>query len=174
MISVLPDSARDETPLKNVAAAAGFDAAVVREEDQLEDIGEHLDSYQVVLAHLPGLIDSRLTEGGQIHRWLATHPDFHRHLLLPMDRDFLDLEYPLKAARSWNCDCLSLTRVDRTCRPAKVLDLLDRIPLPVSFMALQAGGKETFVCATPDHLLDRILASSDPVDFRPGLTTENS
>ena len=172
VVSILPDPDRDEPRLKNMAETSGHDAAVVRDEDQLADIQDHLDGYDLVLVGLPGLFDPRLAEGSRVHSWLSSQPDFHRHLLMSLDRDFLDLDQPRQVARIWNCDGLALTRMDRTGRPAKLLDLTERIPLPISFMTIGAAGQETLVCATSDHLLDRILTSARPVAFRPGLTIE--
>ena len=37
-------------------------------------------------------------------------------------------------ARTWNCDWLVLSRVDQTDLRGKILDLLDRLPLPVSLV----------------------------------------
>ncbi len=174
VISVLPDPDRDEPRLKNMASAAGYDAAVVRNVDQLQDMEAHLPGYDLVFLDLPGLTDHHLAEGGPIHSWLASNEKFHRHLLLPMDRDFQDLDDLREAVRSWNCDWLALTRVDGTRRAAKLLDLIDSIPLPISFMAENAVGEGVLASATAELLLDRILASEAPVRFRPGVETEGS
>jgi len=174
VISVLPDPDRDEPRLKNMASAARYDAAVVRNVDQLQDMEDHLAGYDLVFLDLPGLTDHHLAEGGSIHRWLASNPKFHRHLLMPMDRDFLDLDDLREDARSWNCDWLALTRLDGTRRAAKLLDLIDSIPLPISFMAENALGEGVLASGTAEMLLDRILASEAHVKFRPGVETEGS
>jgi len=174
VISVLPDPDRDEPRLKSMASKAGYDAAVVRNVDQLQDMEDHLTGYDLVFLDLPGLTDHRLAEGGPIHRWLAANPKFHRHLLMPMDRDFLDLDDLREAVRSWNCDWLALTRLDGTRRAAKLLDLIDSIPLPISFMAENALGEGVLASGTAELLLDRILASEAPVKFRPGVETEGT
>jgi hypothetical protein len=174
VISVLPDPDRDEPRLKNKASNAGYDAAVVRNVDQLQDMEDHLAGYDLVFLDLPGLTDPHLAEGGPIHRWLASNPKFHRHLLMPMDRDFLDLDDLREAVRSWNCDWLALTRMDGTRRAAKLLDLIDSIPLPISFMAENVLGEGVLASGTAELLLDRILASEKSVKFRPGVETEGS
>ncbi|MCK9997044.1 MAG: hypothetical protein KAH56_12295, partial [Candidatus Krumholzibacteria bacterium] len=144
--------------------SAGHDAAVVRDVDQLQDMESHLSGYDHVLLDLPGLTDHRLGEGGAVHEWLASNEKFHRHLLMPMDRDFMDLDDLRHAARSWNCDWLALTRLEGTRRAAKILDLVDRIPLPISFLSDQAMGEGILAAATPELLLDRILATESPAD----------
>ena len=168
VVLVFLDPDRDEPRLKNMAAAAGHDAAVVRDVGQLQDMDSHLAGYDMVLLDLPGLMDHELAEGGPLHRWLASNENFHRHLLMPMDRDFLDLNDLTEATRSWNCDWLALTRLDGTRRAAKLLDLIDSIPLPVSFMAENAVGEGLFTSATPELLLDRILAADTSAGIRPG------
>ena len=172
VISVLPDPDRDEPRLKNMASAAGYDAAVVRNVDQLPDMEVHLAGYDLVFLDLPGLTDHHLAEGGTIHRWLASNEKFHRHLLMPMDRDFRDLDDLREAVRCWNCDWLALTRLDGTRRAAKLLDLIDTIPLPISFMAENAVGEGVLASASAELLLDRILASEAPVRFSPGVEIE--
>jgi len=168
VVSVLPDPHRDEPRLKESAAVAGFDAAVCRAEDDVQDMEPHLSGYDHVLLDLPGLLDSRLAEDRPLHAWLAANERFHRHLMLPMDRDFLDLGDLRAAARSWNCDWLALTRVGGTRRPAKLLDLFDNIPLPVSFLA-EGGAKEgSITCATGEMLLDRVLAANSGPELSQG------
>ena len=168
VISVLPESDRDEPRLKNRAAAVGHDAAVVRDVEQLQDMEDHLTGYDLVLLDLPGLMEHSLVDGGPVHRWLASNEKFQRHLLMPMDRDFLDLTDLREAARAWNCDWLALTRLDGTRRAAKLLDLIDHIPLPVSFMAENAMGEGLLAGATSELLLDRILDADVSPRFRPG------
>lgn len=172
VVSVLPDADRDEPRLQSRAAASGHDAAVVRDVDQLKDMEAHLEGYDLVLVDLPALTDVRLIEGGTIHRWLASNEKFHRHLLVPMDRDFLDLTDLREASRSWNCDWLALTRLDGTRHPAKLLDLIDSIPLPVSFMADISVGDGILASATAELLLDRILAQDMTPRFKPGLEAD--
>lgn len=174
VVSVLPEPDRDEPRLKNMASAAGHDAAVVRDVRQLKDMDKHLADYDLVLLDLPGLTDPKMAAGGPVHRWLASNEKFHRHLLMPMDRDFLDLADLREAARSWNCDWLALTRLDGTRRAAKLLDLIDSIPLPVSFMAENAVGEGILAGATPELLLDRILDTDPPLRFRPGVEADGS
>ncbi len=162
VVSVLPDPDRDEPRLKNKASTAGYDAAVVREIEQVQDLESCLSGYDMVLVDLPGLTDHQLAEGGPIHGWLASNEQFHRHLMMPMDRDFQDLDYLSDAVRTWNCDWISLTRLESTRRSAKLLDLIDKIPLPVSFMSDSAMGEGILAAATPELLLDRILTTGTP------------
>jgi len=174
VVSVLPDGERDETRLQNRAAAAGHDAAVVRDAAQLDGMEADLPDYDLVLVDLPALTDINLIEGGAVHRWLASNETFHRHLLIPMDRDFLDLTDLREASRTWNCDWLALTRLEGTRHPAKLLDLIDRIPLPVSFMADTTQGEGILASATSELLLDRILTPGVTPSFKPGLKTDET
>jgi len=174
VVSIEPDPERHLPRLRAMAAAAGYDAAVVRDPDQLVEIQDHLEPYDLVLLDLPALTDPALSEGSPIHKWLASHLLIHRHLQLPMDRDFLDLADLAEAARLWNCDSLALTRLDGTRRPAKLLDLVDTIPLPLSILAENAAGEGYLEAATPDFLLDRILATKEGPGFKPGLEIESA
>ncbi len=162
VVSVMPDPDRDEPRLKKLASSVGHDAAVVREIDQIQDLESCLHGYDLVLVDLPALTDHQLAEGSSIHTWLASNEKFHRHLLIPMDRDFQDLDDLRATARSWNCDWLSLTRLEGTRRSAKLLDLIDRIPLPISFMSDNAMGEGILAAANVELLLDRILTTEIP------------
>ena len=173
-VSVLPDPDRDVARLQNSAADAGFDAAVLRDTDQLEHFENHLEGYDLILTDLPGLTDPSMAENGLIQQWLASNTRIHRHLQIPMTRDFLDLADLGEAARSWNCDSLALTCLDGTRRPAKLLDLVDALPLPVSVMSGNPSGTGELREATPDALLDVLLATESLPKFTPGLESERA
>ncbi len=70
---------------------------------------------------------------------------------------------------SWSDGVLLRTRVRATSRPAKLLDLLDAIPLPVSLLAGGSDSSDGPECATSEKLLDMILAQRIPTRFTPGL-----
>jgi hypothetical protein len=169
VLSVLPDPERDVTRLQTMAAETGHDAAILRDPGQIEKLSDNLDIYDSVLLDMPSLNHPAMANLGPLHTWLAANTNFHRHLQVPMDRDFLDLTDLREAARIWNGDCLFLTRTRGTSRPAKLLDLVDAIPLPVSLLAdgpNPDGGPES---ATSERLLDMILAQRVPAAFTPGL-----
>lgn len=173
VLSVFPDPDSDMARLKAMAADTGHDAAVLRDVTQLDDLSESLKQYDSVLIDMPSFENPAMAGHGPLYTWLAAITGFHRHLQVPMDRDFLDLAELREAARTWNCDWLILTRTESTRRPAKLLDLLEAIPLPVSLLASgmdSLGGPEN---ATSEKLLDMILAQKAPGRFTPGLAAAN-
>ena len=174
VVSIVPDPERDLPRLRTMAAAAGHDAAVVHDPDQLEEIQEHVTGYDVALLDLPVLTDPALGEGSPIHKWLGSNLQVNRHLQIPMDRDFMDLADLREAARLWNCDSLALVRLDGTRRPAKLLDLIETIPLPVSILAENATGDGYLEAASPELLIDRVLASQEGPRFKRGLEIEGA
>lgn len=174
VVSLMPDPDRHLPRLKATASDSGHDAAVIHDAAQLGKIDEHLQEYDLVLLDLPAMADPVFAEGGDIHRWLAGNLQVHRHLQVPMDRDFMDLDDLKEAARVWNCDSLAVTRLDGTRRPAKILDLVDSIPLPVSLLAENTAGEGALEAATGDLLLDRILDAKDSPKFKPGLEIESA
>ena len=174
VVSIMPDSDRHLPLLRSLATEAGHDAAVIQDPDQLGEIDSHIQEYDLVLLDMPALTDSVFEEGGTIHKWLAGNLQIQRHLQVPMDRDFLDLADLRDAAREWNCDSLALTRLDGTRRPAKILDLIDTIPLPVSILSENTLGKGYLEAATAELLLDRVLAAKEGPKFKPGLEIESA
>ena len=159
VLSVHPEHSGEIRRLQNAAAELGFDAAIIRKDSQLAMSEKHLGNYEAVLLDLPALGHASLAVGGAIHSWLGRNHSFHRHLVIPLDRDFQDLEELKAAARTWNCDWLALSRLDQTRLQGKILDLVESIPLPFSLWGETIGTRETLSIADSGALLDRILAA---------------
>lgn len=157
--------------LQNAAANHGFDAAILRKDGQLERSESHFGKYEVVLLDLPALDHPALAAGGQVHRWLARNSGFHRHLIVPLDRDLQDSNGLARAGREWNCDWLAVSRLDRTRLQGKLLNLAEIVPLPYSLTSEARDGAPQLQVADSGILLDRILAASGDGDgdhFEPG------
>jgi hypothetical protein len=159
VLNLHPAHAGEIRRLQNAAANHGFDAAILRKDSQLERSESHLAKYEVVLLDLPALDHRSLAPGGEVHRWLARNPGFHRHLVVPLDRDLQDLELMQSSARDWNCDWLAVNRLDRTRLQGKLLDLAESIPLPYSLTGEVRGGAPRLTVAASGELLDRILGA---------------
>jgi len=172
LLAVIPDPDRDVARLQKLAENIGCDAAVIREIEQLDDLTGRFPGYDAVLVDLPALSDPAMAENGPIHRALAGDADIRRHLQIPAERDFLDLADLREAARAWNGDHLVLTRLETTRRPAKILDLVDAIPLPVSFLVRGDARHGFLQAATADRLLDLILKTEPDPRFTSGLGAE--
>jgi len=158
VLSLLPRHSGEVRRLQAEAAKHGYDAAVIQKPRQLASAQEHLDSYDVVLVDAPGF-DTPLEAGTEaLCREIVSNPGFHRHLVFPMDRDVLDADGVLEQARAWNCDWLAMTRLDQTRRRAKILDLIDRLGLPVSMTGDLKGLQGEPHLASPRLLLDIMLS----------------
>jgi flagellar biosynthesis GTPase FlhF len=171
VLSLHPGHAGEIRRLQNSAANLGFDAAIIRKDGQLARSESHMAKYEAVLLDMPDLSHPSLAVGGQIHRWLCRNPSFHRHLVMPLDRDFRDVESMKEAARVWNCDWLAVSRLDRTTMTGKILDLAESIPLPYSLCGELRNAEPQLSIATSGNLLDRILSANSPIEeseFVPG------
>lgn len=134
VLSLLPRHGGEVRRLQAEAARVGFDAAVIQKPRQLAAAGQHLEGYKVVLLDAPAFtMDGDPADDG-LRRTLIQNPSYHRHLVFPLDRDLRDCDAIITAARAWNCDWLALSRLDQTRQRGKLLDLLDRLPLPVSLV----------------------------------------
>ncbi len=171
VLSLMPGNNGDIKRLQLEAALKGFDAAVIKKESQLASTEKHLSDYDVVLVDMPDLRHEVMNEGGQVHAWLARNTTFHRHLMVPMDKDPRDMAVLNQASRSWNCDWIAVSRTDMTARPAKMLDLLEHIPVPVSLIGSDPARTGSLEIAQSDRVLDSMLAGSPENDFTPGLET---
>lgn len=169
VLSMMPGNNGDIRRLQIEAASKGFDAAVIKKEVQLAATEKHLTAYDVVLVDMPHLGHDTMAEGGVVHAWLARNTRFHRHLLVPMDKDPRDMDTLNQAARAWNCDWIAVSRTDLTKRPAKLLDLLERVPLPVSLTSSDPARTGHLEIAHSERILDTILGGDPAPEFEPGL-----
>lgn len=157
VLSLLPRHTGEVRRLQAEAAQHGYDAAIIQKPRQLASAREHLDRYDVVLVDAPGF-DTPLQDGADaMCRDIVSNPGFHRHLVFPMDRDVMDADRILDQARAWNCDWLALTRLDQTRRRAKLLDLVDQLPLAVSAVGGLDWPHDEPRLATPRWLMDIML-----------------
>lgn len=134
VLAALPSDPGHVHRLQDAAGDGGYDAAVVNEARHLPEAEPHFASYDAVLVELPRLDDPAMALGGPLHAWLAPHTGFHRHLVIAADRDPADQRDLPSAVRDWNCDWVAFSRLDRTSRPGKLLDLLESVPLAVSLV----------------------------------------
>lgn len=148
--------------LQAAAAQGGYDAALLRRPEQLEEAADQLAGYDVVLVDLPPLAGPEMAEGGPLHRWLAANGGFHRHLVLPLDADMADQADLVPAVRAWNCDWLAVARTDRSRRWAKLLDLTVTVGLPFSLLAADPLRGGQLEIAASGRLLDRVLGAEAP------------
>lgn len=157
VLCLMPRHGGEVRRLQAAAAEHGFDAAVIQNPRQLAKAREHLAGYDVVLIDAPPLGEGSRPDLEQCQE-VITDPAFHRHLVFPLDRDLQDADDVLEQARGLHCDWLALTRLDQTSRRAKVLNLIDRLPLPISLLGdpQRPGGEPQL--ATPGLLLDLMLA----------------
>jgi len=156
VVQLAPRDDAEVHRLRSAAAAAGYDAAVLRDVSQLRKALARAVGYDVVLVDGPA---TNLTEP---IAGLADLESLHRHLVVPVDGDPYGREQAWETARHWQCDWLSLTRIDIAPRPGQLLDLLLAAPLPVAMVhdpGRIAGG---VALATPELLLARMLGD-EPV-----------
>lgn len=160
VLAMLP---RDEGLIRRLQQAAsdgGYDAALLRRPEQLQENAAQLGDYDVVLVDLPPLDAPEMAEGQPLHRWLAANSGFHRHFVMPLDGDTGDLADLAPTVRAWNCDWLAVARTDRSRRWAKLLDLNVSIGLPVSLVSSGPRTGGAVEIAASGVLLDRILGGA--------------
>jgi len=151
VLNVLPRHGGEVRRLQLEAAQYNYDAAILQAPEQLERSVQHLSKYDVVLVDTPSLFGSAFAAAGDLQRFIAQNEGFHRHLAVPLDLDFREGGELWEAARLWNADWIAVTRLDRVSGRGKVLDLLERLPLPLSLVvAGQWPEKALQVASTVD------------------------
>jgi flagellar biosynthesis GTPase FlhF len=160
VLSILPRHTGEVRRLQAEAARHGYDAAVIQKPRQLATAADHLERYDVVLMDAPAFGSEQSRSAELLRREITQNPAFHRHLVFPLDRDLRDSKRLIDQARAWNCDWLVLSRVDQTGLRGKILDLLDRLPLPVSLVGDTEWPEGAPRVASSGLLADLILAAA--------------
>jgi len=160
VLSVLPAHGGGVRRLQLEAAQNNYDAALIKHVDQLERSLRHLAAYDTVLIDTPGLLTSPLAEAGELQEYLSQNEGIHRHFVVPIDLDFQDAADLWELGRLWNCDWLVLSRMDRSRRRGKILDLLGRLPLPVSFSTCGPWPESEPQIARAEQLVGLIVDSA--------------
>jgi len=160
VLNVLPRHGGEIRRLQTEAAKHGYDAAMIQKPSQLVAASEHLGRYEVVLFDGPPFGAPHAAADGALRRDIIQNPAFHRHFVFALDRDLRDCRSLLEDARAWNCDWLALSRVDQCELRGKILDLLDRLPLPVSLVGASDWPDGAPRIADPGVLTELILNSA--------------
>jgi len=167
VLSMMPSNKGDVRRLQLAAAATGYDAAVINHARQLAGIDKHAGSYDAVLIDLPAISSASMVEGEDVHQWLAANASFHRHLVVPLDKDPRDLDLLARCARVWSCDWVALSRTDMTTRTAKILDVIDAFHLPFSLVSRDPLGEGSLSIAQSTELVALVLPRDQ--EFTSGL-----
>ena len=160
VLSLMPRHGGEIRRLQAAAAKHGYDAAVIQKPRQFAAATEHLSQYDVVLLDAPAFGGTSNPANDVLRREIVRNPSIHRHLVFPLDRDLRDCRMILDEARAWNCDWLALSRVDQTSLHGKILDLLDRLPLPISLVGDTSWPDGEPRVADSGLLTDLILATA--------------
>ncbi|MFO7653883.1 MAG: hypothetical protein R6X25_08695 [Candidatus Krumholzibacteriia bacterium] len=157
VLSLLPRHGGEVRRLQQEASRHGYDAAILKQPRQLAASTPHLERYDVVLVDTPPLHDPALAESGELQGLVGQNATMHRHLVLPLDGDPAEIGEVCAEARRWNGDWVAFTRLDRSCRPGKLLDLLEIAGLPASLLASGPWDRREVEIATSGRLLDVML-----------------
>jgi len=159
VLSLLPRSEGDIRRLQEDAAQHGFDAAILKKEGQLRSSVDHFARYDAVLIDTPGLFHTVLQGAGELQEYIVQNAIFHRHLIIPLDVDLHDCAPLWAAGRAWNCDWLALSRGDLSARFGKLLDMVEELPLPVSFLRQGPWPRGQLRIASSKLLVEMVVAA---------------
>ncbi len=157
LLVVMPQNEGTVRRLQVEAARCGYDAAIIRNHEQLRRCEDHFDQYEAVVLELPDLDCEGMSGSTAVHDWLAGNAGFHRHLVVPLDGDLEDVPLLAHQARHWNCDWLAVSRPSRFNRTGKLFDILEKLPLPVSLTASISGQETKVTIARAGELLGEIM-----------------
>ena len=166
VLSMLPRHEGDIRRLQQDASRHGFDAAILKKEGQLRSSMEHLARYDAVLIDTPGLFHSAMQGAGEMQEHIVQNAIFHRHLIIPLDVDLHDCVPLWAAGRAWNCDWLALSRGDLSARSGKLLDMVEELPLPVSFLGQGPWPRGQLRIASSRLLVEMVVAAGEAAHNR--------
>ena len=162
VLSLSPRHAGEIRRLQQAAAQHGYDAAILADGKQLATGAAHFGDYDAVLIDTPSVTALAMGKRGELHDQIVQNAGFARHFVVPLDIDLQDAIPLWTAARDWNCDWLTLTRLDLTARPGKLLDLCVAAQLPVSLLGEGPWPDGSVRPVTSRELCALILAVGDP------------
>ena len=70
------------------------------------------------------------------------------------------------AVRDWNCDWVAFSRLDRTMRPGKLLDVLEAVPLAVSLVGRDPLHGGDLAVGASSALAELVLPAPGPAAGR--------
>ncbi len=161
VLKLLPRHGGTVRRLQLEAAAHGYDAALIQRPEQLPRLGEHLARYAAVLIDTPSLFAEEFVRAGEMQRFVSQNETFHRHLVVPLDLDLRDGGQLWEAGRLWNCDWIAVTRLDRTRRHGKLLEIQYRTQLPFSLCTAGPWPERRPFLARPESLVSLLVGEQD-------------
>ncbi len=166
VLLVMPENKADVRRLQTAASEMGFDGAVIQQPNQLSRSDEHLGRYEAVLVDMPSLGHPAMAPGGVLHTWLASNPGFHRHLVLPLESDPMEMSGLADAIRDWHMDWLAPSRTDLSQLTGKYLEFQDALPLPYSLVSRRGPDGLNIEIASSEKLVDSMLGTEKKEEAR--------
>jgi len=147
--------------LKTYAEIIGANCTVVRSVFELDAVLRKLPPDVTVFIDTTGRSPHDLADQHEVSDYLSTRSDIGKCLVLPASCQPADAANTIERFGVYGADCVAVTKVDETLRPAAIIDVLFDHDLPLSYLCTGQRVPEDIVEASAEFITDQILGTAN-------------
>ncbi len=149
--------------LKTYAEIIGARCHVIRSVFELDAVLTRLPSDSTVLIDTTGKNPHDLADQYEVSEYLRNRKDIRKCLAIQATTHPLDGITAIKKFEMYGTDCIALTKMDETTRPAALIDAISESTLPLSYLCMGQRVPEDLRVATPESMLSQIIRQEVPM-----------
>lgn len=146
--------------LVTYAEIIGAGCHVVRSVLELEGLLRKFPTETTVLIDTTGKNPHDLADQHEFSSFLKRHTEIRKCLAIQATTHPVDAIAAIKKFELYGADCLALTKLDETTRPAAMLELAAESGLPLTYICMGQRVPEDLKVATPENFTARIYGEA--------------
>ena len=143
--------------LKTYAEIIGARCHVVRSVFELDAVLTRIPKDSTVLIDTTGKNPHDLADQYEISEYMRKRKDIRKCLVVQANIHPLDGIAAMKKFEMFGTDCVALTKLDETTRPAALIETLAEAALPLAYLCMGQRVPEDLRSATPESMLSQIV-----------------
>jgi flagellar biosynthesis GTPase FlhF len=166
IVAAAPYHGGEVKRIEAAASALMCDAAVARDNAELERALEIYSNKDVVLVDTPCLMSQKRPAAALLFKYLEQRDDLYRHYVCSLTSDFDFLLSEIDLSRKWKSDYIALSKLDLAKRCGKIVDIALSRRITFSFVSFDHPSGIGIRIADPDVLIGLIAPSVGSTDKR--------
>jgi|GEM_PF-1250647 len=151
--------------LKTYAEIIGARCHVVRSVFELDAVLTRIPKDSTVLIDTTGKNPHDLADQYEVSEYMRKRKDIRKCLAVQADIHPLDGIAAMKKFEMFGTDCVALTKLDETTRPAALIETLNEAALPLAYLCMGQRVPEDLRSATPESMLSQIVREPISVSY---------